>query len=446
MPSPEELQSLLQTPSESLSVEYKSWLDLSQNPGKATLAKAAIALANEGGGVIVLGMREDTGEGGELRSQPRPAALGRCSQDDINAVIGRYADPAFHCSLMFASHPITGHEHAFVIVPGGINVPVMCRRTCEGVISQHRCYIRKPGPRSEEPFTAEEWRGVLERCVQARRESMLDAIRVIIQGHGSPVPTVAAHNALATFSDVARSRWHQLVADLPPDDDARMPHGRYEIEVEIIGVKNAGSVREMLRRMTEAGRIKHTGWGPFVMLTREPFQPIPVDGNVEAWIGRPTKDRAARDPWHCDFWRAHPSGLLFLLRGYAEDSSNSVKPATILDVTMPIWMVGEAMLYASRLARLFGDGDPDILMRCCYYGLRGRRLDCLVPGRYFSSNRICNDDNAELQTQATASQMDDNLIEVLHSLLTPFYERFGFFELSRDLVRKEIEQMRKNRF
>ena len=113
---------------------------------------------------------------------------------------------------------------------------------------------------------------------------------------------------------------------------------------------------------------------------------------------------------------------------------------------MPIWRVGEAMLYASRLARLFDAGDPDILLRCRYYGLRGRRLDCLTPGRFFSFERVCNDDNADLQIQATASQMDDNLVEVLHSLLVPLYERFAFFELSRELVRIEIEKMRRGRF
>src|SRR5690349_19232257 len=120
MPTPEELRLLLEIPSEKLSIEYKSWLDLTQNPGKATLAKAAIALANEGGGIIVLGMREDNGEGGALQSQPRPANLGRYSQDDINAAVNRYSDPQFHCDLMFASHPVASNEHAFVIVPGGM--------------------------------------------------------------------------------------------------------------------------------------------------------------------------------------------------------------------------------------------------------------------------------------------------------------------------------------
>ena len=64
------------------------------------MAKAAIALANEGGGIIiVLGMREDTGEGGALRSQLRPSAIARYSQDDINAAIERYKIQRFTAVL-----------------------------------------------------------------------------------------------------------------------------------------------------------------------------------------------------------------------------------------------------------------------------------------------------------------------------------------------------------
>ena len=110
MPTAEDLQLLLQFPSEKLSIEYKSWLDIADNAGKANLAKAAIALANEGGGVIVLGMREDIADGGALGSQPRPEALAPYSQDNVNAAIERFADPAFHCALMFAEHPITGTD------------------------------------------------------------------------------------------------------------------------------------------------------------------------------------------------------------------------------------------------------------------------------------------------------------------------------------------------
>jgi hypothetical protein len=239
VPTTSELQALLQFPTEKITVEYKSWLDLGENSGKATLAKAAIALANEGGGVIVLGMREDAAQCGALGSQPRPATIGRYSQDSINASINRYADPQFHCELAFGIHLGTGVEHAFVLVSGGMIVPVMSKRDCEGVIAAQRCYVRKPGPRSEEPFTAEEWRGVMERCIAARRESMLNAIRIIVQGHGNsertPSDASAAETkgALRTFELAARTRWESLLRDLPPDDDARMLHGHYEISFEI---------------------------------------------------------------------------------------------------------------------------------------------------------------------------------------------------------------------
>jgi predicted HTH transcriptional regulator len=66
MPTIDDLKLLLEYPSEKLSIEYKSWLDLTDNAAKANLAKAAIALANEGGGIIVLGMREDAVRGGAL--------------------------------------------------------------------------------------------------------------------------------------------------------------------------------------------------------------------------------------------------------------------------------------------------------------------------------------------------------------------------------------------
>jgi len=214
-------------------------------------------------------MREDEPRGGALGSQPRPAGLAPYSQDDINAAIERFADPAFHCDLMYAEHPTSGTEHAFVIVPGGMAVPVMSTRGADGIIRPQRCYVRKPGPRSEEPFTAEEWRGVFERCLQARRETMLEAIRVIVQGHGTPSNKTAsaADNRLSEFMQESRARWSELIQPLPQADVARMPFGHYEFGFEI-RCAPAPSLNDLLRRMQEASRIKHTGWGPFTLLGR----------------------------------------------------------------------------------------------------------------------------------------------------------------------------------
>jgi hypothetical protein len=328
-----------------------------------------------------------------------------------------------------------------------MTVPVMSCRGSDGEIQAQRCYVRKPGPKSEEPYTAEEWRGVFERCLQARRESMLDAIRLIVQGHTdvAPVPPTAK-TKLLEFISTSQARWQSLCEPLPDDDAARMPHGHYEIAFSILDIERAQSLAELRRRMDEASRIKLTGWTPFLQLHRPPFEPHPVDGMIEAWVGDPSGERGIRrDPAHCDFWRAHPAGHFFKLRGYEEDSSDQVTAGVTFDVILPIWRVGETLLYASRLARLFGD-NPDILMICQYSGLRNRRLVNLRDFLDDLDTQGCVDDTVTLETQATARQIEDNLVEVLHPLLQPLYERFSFFELDPRLVTREVERLKSSRF
>lgn len=443
MPTQAELTRLLANSNESLTLEYKSWLDLNVNHGKATLAKAAIALANEGGGIIILGMRD--AENSPLASQARPAGQARYSQDQVNSAINRYTDPEMHCELIFALHPGSGVEHAFVAIPGRMTVPVMSTRDCQGVIMSRRCYIRKPGPRSEEPHTAEEWRGLLERCVRARRQDMLDAIRVIVQGH-SPSVRAGQNGDLQRFCKRAKAEWLRVIEPLPPHDPARMPLGFYSLAFQIKDVAAAATFRQLQERMKTAGRLRHTGWGPFVMLSRQDLAPNIVDDTIQVWLGDPTAERLDRAPSHCDFWRADRSGFLYLHRGFDEDASDQVAPGSALGITLPIWRVGEALLYIARLARIFGN-DPLIRVRAVYTGLRNRELVSLREDDFnlIERHRSC-DNEVTLETEAASSEIEDNLVEILHAFLLPLYERFHFFELRQELVAHEVAKLRRGQF
>ena len=183
LPQHEELQPLLSEPREALDAEYKGWLNLTESEHRAVLAKAAIALANHGGGYIVIGFEEREHA---FLSSKRPEGLREITQDDVNAAIRRYATPEFHCDTHRVTHPETGNVHPVIVIPGNLTEPVMSKRDCLGVIVQNRCYIRKPGPRSEEPQTAEEWRALLQRCLRSGREDMLEAIRSIVSGRITP--------------------------------------------------------------------------------------------------------------------------------------------------------------------------------------------------------------------------------------------------------------------
>jgi hypothetical protein len=438
----DDLEPLLTAPTEALDVEYKSWLDLKGNDEhKAIFAKAAIALANEGGGVIVIGLREQSPA---LISEPRPATIAPYDLDLINNIIRRFAVPTFHCRLSVARHPDTGHEHTVVRVPGGFGAPVMSKSGTPGnTIRPHLCYVRKPGPESAPPENHADWERLLARCLRNRREDMLNAIRDIVEGRtptAAPAPGVA--KAQETFVAGASKAWDDLVATLPADAAARCPLGRYELDYAILGQFKKPSLGELLEKLRFAV-VHRSGWPEFWVPTRSEIEPIPIDDTIQCWLGTPAM--GDRDVGHVDFWRASPAGRMFLLRGYIEDEGgypeHVILPGSIIDIQMPIWRVTECLKHARILGSLLApNSDFQVCFRAKWYGLAGRRLGSLEPLRsfYLRGHYVTRQNQYEVTTTVGVREITDNLPEIVLPLLSPLYERFHFFKLTMDLVRESL--------
>ena len=446
MTTMDDLRPLVDYPMERLDAEYKGWLDLSENHGKATLAKADIALANHGGGYIVIGLAED---GASFTSKAKPENYPEITQDAVNSAVRRYAEPEFHCAMRTVPHHHSGVPHPVIVVPGTLTVPVMSRRSEDGVIQLNRCYIRKPGPRSEEPTTQREWRVLLNRCVRANRDEMLDAFRAIVTGQveaQNPVPNAA--DELRGFCEAAYARWQELTAGLPNASPARFSRGYYEIGLSLIGATPANNLSELERRLGVARSVNLTGWPPFQHMDSPEWRPYAYNEFSEAWLGRPATERPFHEASHCDFWRVSREGMLYIIRGYGEDDGYMPqygKPGNWIDIPIPIWKIGEALLFAVRFAECF-DSDDQIAVFCRFTGLNGRRLfnaDGRIPPIGSQINRT---GEVPLETQTTVSQVQDNLAEVVHKLLLPLYESFGFYELPLPLVQSELQRMRERRF
>ncbi len=188
-----DLDDLVNEPREALDIEAKEWLDLSDHDHRATIAKEIIALANHGGGYLVVGFRE-LDDGTFEPAEPRPGNLDAWSQDAIQAIVAKYVDPGVQCRV---SHRVaaSGARHPVIAVPGGHRVPVRAKAgSPDGrKLVANRVYVRRPGPNSEEPRTAEEWDRFLERCLQNRQAELLDAMRSIMAGviptSAPPAPT-----------------------------------------------------------------------------------------------------------------------------------------------------------------------------------------------------------------------------------------------------------------
>lgn len=120
----QQVAGLVDFPREDLGIELKNWLDLDTKHHRALLAKALLALANHGGGYVVIGFDNTTRQPAE----GRPGTLEVYGQDVVNGIVKRYADPPFECIVHFPTRSADGKDYPVIWIPGS-PVPVRAKRS-----------------------------------------------------------------------------------------------------------------------------------------------------------------------------------------------------------------------------------------------------------------------------------------------------------------------------
>lgn len=257
--------------------------------------------------------------------------------------------------------------------------------------------------------------------------------------------------AQGVFVQDAFARWRELTKNLPADSHGRFPNGWYRIDYALEGDLIPVELHE-LKEFLRKSVVPHTGWPLFLFSGRSDLEPYEQDGVIECWL-KPSDAGANRplgDAAHCDFWRVAPTGRALIIRGYQEDSQDTFPPRTILDMTLPTWRIGEALLHAKNMADQLAEDQQKIRvrLRVLYTGLSGRVLrawsnplaDLMIEGGAARS------DEAILETTAPAKDIPEKLAEIVHPLIASLFERFGVTGLSIERVHAELDRMQANRF
>ncbi len=436
-------QAILANPTETLKIECKSWLDLSDNHQKAVIAKAAIALANSGGGTIAFGVSEDNSAGGRLICEPMPKELSRYTSDAISSAINKYADPDIDFNLEFENHPDTGKEYAFVEIADGMQQPVFAKKSFDGVIKKFACYVRKPGPKSEEPSTAQEWRDLLNRCVRANRDSLLDSFRAIIDGRPvNTTPNQSNERNLREFMAASKARWQGRLNEVEEEDVARLQNGYWAFAFSIVD-ESTWSTLSDLRRALEEARPAHLRHRLFADVGGQGRSPYAAEGSIEAWTGNP-EGNPYRTPNRCSFWRATLNGEFYHLEGFFEDDyPNRTEPGTRLFLDLSLQLHAMMLMLASRIARLVGE-ESEIVICSEMTGLKGRYLTgSRAWWPVLRDDPMSSIDTVTLQPRRlTPQQINDNLVEILYDFLYPLCEKFNFYELKKGWVESAVETVK----
>ena len=430
----------LLSPAESLDFEVKGWLDMADVESQGLVAKALIALENHGGGFLLFGFTEDAEKKLVPHNSARPASLTPYLTDALNAIVKKRAEPAFHVEVTLQKHPETAEEYPLVRVPGASKVPVRSdSATPGGSLKQHVYYARAPGPESRAPLSGAEWDTLLRRAVQNQRDEIVSVLRAFLPGAAgqSLLPAATEQESLKQFIAAAEARWTALNESLPRDHAARIRLGHFAFAARVEGTARGLSASKILGA-NETAR-KYTGWPVFVTLHQESTKPKLVDDCIEAWVA----NSPVPDVGHADFWRISTDGLFFLLRGYQEDSHDSLRggstPGKLFEATLPIWRVGECLLRLTDLASAMFEEGFELLVHCEWTGLLGRQLYVHNGRRFLGSGKAAQD---VVRTSARLpGSVRDILPEAVRILTAPLYERFDFTEIPDFVYAEELSSM-----
>jgi Putative DNA-binding domain len=185
----EHRRSLLLRPRESFAVELKSWFDQHDAYGVAKIVKTILALRNQNGGYLVVGIDDKTLK--PIAAPPGFPPVRECFHPDaIQQIVSKYASQSFEVTVDLER--VDGHEHPVISIPTGIVTPVLCRadlKSAEGqfLLREGDIYVRTLGANGRISSARMSWQDIpdlFNRCFDNREADHVRFFSKLLPGFG----------------------------------------------------------------------------------------------------------------------------------------------------------------------------------------------------------------------------------------------------------------------
>ncbi|MDP8255653.1 MAG: hypothetical protein P9M14_07890 [Candidatus Alcyoniella australis] len=423
---------------ERIDVEIKTFLNPKKKANHAIIAKAVAALANGGGGIIIIGFIQNDSRYREENSsaETKPSVW---NQTELNRALGNFLEPNIETRLTFLSGKIS--DHPCLLVPSHGSTPIIFKRDFDA-FTRGTIFIRRPGPESAPISSYEEWRELIERCTVNDRERLASIIRRILIPTEQPTTSQEIENSFQKKLVDCDHSYEKLIkehkSDIPKDiQRSFILNGRRTVAFQVFPPKRAGDLNDLRNALLEAvGR--ETGW-PHGRFPSPPDEPKVINGGIESF--KVTTLRSFPSHTNIDFWQARPSGFFYATRVYEEDRELRRQQKCLI-WNLPIWRLGEAILHAVRFANAYSPKFDTITGYVRFDDLAGRILACDSQGlRSDAEDHGCNTMKWHRYFSIPSGFSTENLPDLLREILKDFYAHFDFFNVSLDEYEQEINAM-----
>ena len=428
----EQLKAIVRRGYESKDLDYKAPLEWDETDKKSccALVKDILALANTGGGFLVIGVAEE-GEELEWLGLTKDQ-ISSFDTSRVNRFLQNYADPPINCIV--AKLEDDNMKFVVIQVPPFADTPHICQKDFPAVLTSPTLYIRTDNNESASLKSSSDFRKIVELSVRLRSDSMLESMRAILTGG-------TAGGLTKTSAEVYKTRLENAVARYQELDPYKARGYRFyrEMWCHPLEYQTDRVPLQQAREAAERAHVDFRGW-PFLFISRQrPDVTHIIDDGYETFIDFVDFIQAER----VDFWRLHQD-LFFYQRALAwEESYSRIKNTERwAEITDTSFYIAEGIHCCTKLYE--GLLDPSEIVRLSFRltGTENLKLLTTDPQRgSFVTPCVSRMPQIVWQKEYSLAEWSAGLIEHSLEACEYIFHRFNWENPNLSGVRDIIQKM-----
>jgi len=440
---------------ESLDLEFKQWIDPKTPHGKSKITKACLALRNNDGGRLVIGIDD---KGNPCVDNVPVNVRSTYDSDVLREIVGKYASEPFAVTVDFID--IDGLEFPAILIPSGVKTPVICKSDLsdekgKAILRDNALYVRSITSNnrvSSSEIRKGDWERLLTICFENREADVARFVRrhLIDIFDPSLLQATATHGRNASiiqllddgfkrFSDASEATEHL--------DSSMFGYREFSFEIQGDAPDQVPNISLLQKISNNVPRV--SGWNPWVILlgsSNDGDRPTVNDGRFEAFIDYSSGGFVGP---HLDYWSLHPAGKGYHIRALEDDLVAERKgykhpePRTRLDFYLQISRVAEGIYVANSIAKTLGFDQETTQMKFAvrWKGLAGRMLSSWVePSRSFHSFSAATQDEFVFEVNIPLNISKADVQEYVRPFIDNLFALFGGQEINEGVIAGIVDE------